>query len=34
MDTENKFPLIGDKFPEMEVLTTRGIKNWHCRNPI
>jgi len=26
-NTENKFPLIGDKFPEMEVLTTRGIKN-------
>lgn len=26
-NTENKFPLIGDKFPEMEVLTTRGMKN-------
>lgn len=26
-NTENKFPLIGDNFPEMEVLTTRGIKN-------
>lgn len=25
-ETENKFPLIGDIFPEMEVQTTRGIK--------
>jgi peroxiredoxin (alkyl hydroperoxide reductase subunit C) len=24
---ENKFPLIGDKFPEMQVVTTHGMKN-------
>lgn len=26
MENTNSFPLIGDKFPEMEVLTTRGMK--------
>ncbi|NCD00431.1 MAG: peroxiredoxin, partial [Bacteroidia bacterium] len=27
METMNSFPLIGDKFPEMHVQTTHGMKN-------
>ena len=27
METKNQFPLIGDKFPELNVQTTHGMKN-------